>query len=69
MGKRELLLIGAFLLVGAAVYYATAPPGTPNQQGFSVSRILDSVRRELHGNRASSEVKSTTAVPQLEHQT
>ena len=63
MGKRELLLIVAFVTVGAAVYYATAPAAAPGQQGFSLSRIVDHLRREVRGNRSSAEVSSTTAIP------
>ncbi len=29
MGKRELLLVVAFVAIGAVVYYATAPAATP----------------------------------------
>jgi hypothetical protein len=63
MGKRELLLIVAFAAVGAVVYYATAPEAAPSQQGFSLSRIVDHLRREVRGNRSSAEVTSTTAIP------
>jgi hypothetical protein len=63
MGKRELLLICAFLIVGAAVYYATAPAGAPGQQGFSFGTFLDRVRREVHGNRGSAEVVTNTTIP------
>jgi hypothetical protein len=63
MGKRELLLIGAFVVVGVAVYYATAPAATPGQQGLAISRILDHVRREIRGNRSSAEVRTATAYP------
>jgi hypothetical protein len=62
MGKRELLLIGAFLMVGAAVYYATAPAAPPGRQGFSISTVLDHVRREIRGNRGSAEVKTNTTI-------
>ncbi len=55
MGKRELLLIVAFLIVGVVVYQATAPPSGPNERSFSFSRILEHVRREMRGNRASAE--------------
>ena len=63
MGKRELLLIFAFATVGALVYYATAPAATPGQQGFSVPRIVEGLRREIRGNRSSAEVTTTTAIP------
>jgi hypothetical protein len=63
MGKRELLLILAFATVGAMVYYATAPPSAPGEQGFSIARILENVRREMHGNRSSAELTTTTTIP------
>jgi hypothetical protein len=63
MGKRELLLIGGFILVGVMVYYATAPAAAPGQKGFSLAALMDHLRREVHGNRADVEVKSSTTVP------
>ena len=63
MGKRELLLIFAFAAVGAVVYYATAPEAAPGQQGFSLAKIVEGLRREIRGNRSSAEVTSTTAIP------
>ena len=59
MGKRELLLIVAFALLGGAIYHVTAPPPAPGERSFSASRLLDHVRRELRGNRASADVTST----------
>jgi hypothetical protein len=55
MGKRELLLITAFLIVGAVVYQATAPPAGPNERSFSFSGIVEHIRREMRGNRANAE--------------
>jgi hypothetical protein len=63
MGKRELLLICGFAAFGALVYYATAPAAAPGQQGFSIGRIVEEVRREVRGNRSSAEVATTTAIP------
>jgi hypothetical protein len=64
MGKRELLLIAAFVIVGAMVYQFTAPPAAPGERNFAPGQILDHVRRAMRGNRASAEVvtKSTHAV-------
>jgi hypothetical protein len=56
MGKRELLLIVAFVIVGAVVYQATAPPADPNDRGVSLSGFLDRVRREMRGNRGRAEI-------------
>ncbi|HEY7501320.1 MAG TPA: DUF4097 family beta strand repeat-containing protein [Vicinamibacterales bacterium] len=63
MGKRELLLIAGFVLIGTMVYYATVPAGAPNEKGMSVSKLLEEVRRELHGNPGSAEASSSTVVP------
>jgi hypothetical protein len=63
MGKRELLLIVGFVVAGTLVYYATAPVKAPGEEGFSVGKILDAVRREVRGNHASAEVESTHIVP------
>jgi hypothetical protein len=63
MGKRELLLIVAFVFVGSAVYWATAPAAAPGQRGFSLTTILDHMRREVRGNQASAELTSTTTLP------
>ena len=63
MGKRELLLIVGFIMVGTMVYFATAPEPAPGQQGFSLSRIVDHVRREIRGNPGSAEVTTSTTIP------
>lgn len=63
MGKRELLLIAGFIAMGALVYSFTAPPAADSSSGFSVGRLLDSLRREIHGDRASVERTTTTLVP------
>jgi hypothetical protein len=60
MGKRELLLIVGFVIVGAVVYQATAPPPGPNDRGFSLSHLIDAARREIRGNRASAELTTTS---------
>ena len=59
MGKRELLLVVCFLIVGAVVYQATAPPPDPSEPGFSFSKLVDHVRREVRGNRAVVELTTT----------
>ena len=63
MGKRELLLIAAFVVAGVIVYQATAPPPEPGTRGFSLSRLLDHLRREVRGNRASAEITRTSTHP------
>ena len=63
MGKRELLLIAGFVLAGIGLYYATAPAGAPGDQGFSPSRIIEHLRREIRGNQASAELTTTLTHP------
>ena len=63
MGKRELLLICIFATIGTIAYYATAPAAAPGQQRFSFARMVEELRREIHGNRSSAEVTTTTVIP------
>jgi putative adhesin len=63
MGKRELLLIAAFLIAGAIVYQVTAPPPAPGERSFSPSGLLEHFRRGVRGNRASAEVKTRSTHP------
>jgi hypothetical protein len=63
MGKRELMLICGFVVLGTIAYYATAQPPAPGQQGFSLARFAEKVKREVHGNRSSAEVTTTSTVP------
>jgi hypothetical protein len=46
MGKRELVLIVAFIFVGTILYQATAPP-SPEGRGFSIRGLIDNIRREV----------------------
>jgi hypothetical protein len=62
MGKRELLLVVAFVFLGAVVYQVAAPAG-PAREGFSFSRILDHLRREVRQNSAEAEHSSETVIP------
>ncbi|MGH7214902.1 MAG: hypothetical protein ACREIT_09075 [Tepidisphaeraceae bacterium] len=54
------MLVLAFVIVGVVVYQATAPPPGPNERSFSFSKIMDHIRREVRGNRASTEMVSTS---------
>jgi hypothetical protein len=56
MGKRELLLIGVFLVLGMGVYQMTAPPPKPGQEGFSFGRIFSHIRAEIQGEDARAPV-------------
>ena len=63
MGKRELLLIGAFIVVGVVMYQLTAAPPPAGTRTGTVGGFLDHVRREIRGNRFYAEVSSSTTHP------
>jgi hypothetical protein len=62
MGKRELLIIAGFVVVGALVYQFTAPPST-NTSGFSFANIFNEARREMRGNPGRATVTHTATIP------
>lgn len=62
MGKRELLLIVGFVMVAAVVYQATAPPADPDRRD-TWSTVINHIRREIRGNRASTEVVKSDVHP------
>lgn len=62
MGKRELLIIGAFLVLGFGAYQISAPPAAEGR-GLSLSRILDSMRREVRGNPGTASWVVTGTIP------
>ena len=63
MGKRELLLVAAFVVIGAFVYQVTKPAGDPNRPGWSFGGIVEQIRREVRGNQGRAEVTTTQTVP------
>ena len=65
MGKRELLLVAVFVVLGTLVYQATKPAGDPNRPGWSFGGIVQEIRRELRGNPGRAEVtrNETIAAP------
>lgn len=63
MGKRELLLIAAFVVVGAIVYQFTAPPPAPGERNFGPGQVVEHIRRAMRGNRASAELTTRSTHP------
>ena len=59
MGKRELLLVVCFVIVGVLVYQATAPAPGPGHRGLSIGRLIEAARREVSGNRSLAELTTT----------
>jgi hypothetical protein len=70
MGKRELLIVIAFVAMGVLAFELTAPPA-PEGRGFSLSRWWQSARRGLRGNSAMAsttnhgEIAISSAVTEL----
>jgi hypothetical protein len=62
MGKRELVLIAFFLILGAAVYRATAP-ARPDDSGFSLTELARRVRAEVKGEFTSAAIDLSGHTP------
>ena len=62
MGKRELVIALAFIVVSAVAYQFTAPDPKPNEKGFSFSRFWNDARREIRGNSAQASFSATGTV-------
>ena len=59
MGKRELLLIAAFLAVGIVVYQVSAPAPAAGSRRVTMGGAIEHLRRAVRGNRASAEVTTS----------
>jgi hypothetical protein len=65
MGRRELLIALAFVVVGLLAYHWTVPAGAPSDTRVSLGDRLASIRREIRGNpgRGSFTHHGVVAVP------
>jgi hypothetical protein len=63
MGKRELLIAVAFVLVGIVAYQLAAPPPKDGERGFSLSRLFSNMRREIRGNPSRATAKHQGTLP------
>lgn len=50
MGKRELLIAAAFIVVGVCAFQLAAPPAKTGGNGFSFSKLIQHAKREIKGN-------------------
>ncbi len=62
MGKRELVLILAFVVVGIVVYQVTAPP-SPAGSDLSIGGIFQRMRRGMQGPRETASGESHRQIP------
>jgi hypothetical protein len=63
MGKRELVLISVFVVLGIVVYQLTAPPPPPGSEGVSFSGIFRNMKRGIQGARETAPVDTQQTVP------
>ena len=50
MGKRELIIAAAFIVVGVCAFQLAAPPAKTDSNGFSFSKLIQNAKREIKGN-------------------
>jgi hypothetical protein len=62
MGKRELLIITAFVVMGLAAYQLSAGPSVDGRRRFSLATVMDHFRRETTGRRARATVTSSGTI-------
>jgi hypothetical protein len=62
MGKRELVLIVVFVVLGVCVYQVTAPPPPPGSDGISLGSIFRNMKRGVQGSRESAAADSRQTV-------
>jgi hypothetical protein len=63
MGKRELVLVAVFLVMGILVYQFTAPPPPPGSEGVSFGSIIQKLRREVQGAQHTATASASQTRP------
>ena len=63
MGKRELVLVALFVVIGVVVYQFTAPPPPPGSEGVSIGGIVQKIRREVQGSRETATATTAQSRP------
>jgi hypothetical protein len=59
MGRRELLILVVFAVLGAGAYLAMAPPARPGERSFSLRDFFQHVRTEMQGDSAMASTTLT----------
>ena len=63
MGKRELLLIVGFIVLGTVVYQVSAGPADPVRSHWSFGGMIQQLRREVSSNSSSATSQTTLSAP------
>jgi hypothetical protein len=63
MGKRELLIAASVIVLAAIVYQFTAPAPKDGEEGFSLRRVFDGMRREMNEDAARNDVVQKGTIP------
>ena len=63
MGKRELFILAAFVVVGMVAYQLTAPPPKEGARRFTLSTLLSHLRDTNRGNAVSASASKTGTFP------
>jgi hypothetical protein len=63
MGKRELIIALAFVVIGVVAYQLTAPPPKPGEEPFSISRLWNLTGGRMRGNNAHATLTKNGTVP------
>lgn len=63
MGKRELVLVALFVVIGVVVYQFTAPPPPLGSEGVSIGGIVQKIRREVQGSRETATATTAQSRP------
>lgn len=59
MGKRELLLLVVFVVLGIGVYQVSAPAAPADSPGFSLTRLVQMAKAHIHGPSVRRTVAKT----------
>jgi hypothetical protein len=63
MGKRELLIAAGFIVIVAIVYQFTAPAPKEGEEGFSLRRAFEGIRREIREDSAKNAFTQQGTIP------
>lgn len=62
MGKRELIIAAAFVVVAVVAYQLTAPAPKPGERRFSFTELFSGIHRGMKGNAAEASVAKSGTI-------